>query len=76
MMKAKFGDAVRSRTDTAMINETLCKVLCHNLCCLIQSTHELGIEATFWKPSDTDTNSELATVGSEIDEYMEAMAWV
>jgi len=49
MMKAKFGDSVRSKTDTAMINEALCKVLCHNLCCLIQSTHELGIEAAFWQ---------------------------
>ncbi len=25
MMKAKFGDAVRSKTETAMVNETLCK---------------------------------------------------
>jgi hypothetical protein len=30
-------DAIRSKTDTAMTNEALCKVLCHNLCCLIQS---------------------------------------
>ena len=37
MMKAKFGDSVRSKTDTAMVNETLCKVLCHNICCLIQT---------------------------------------
>jgi hypothetical protein len=26
----------------------LCKVLAHNLCCLIQSVYELGIEPTFW----------------------------
>ena len=31
MMKRKFGDGLRSKTDTAMVNETLCKVLCHNL---------------------------------------------
>ena len=43
-----FGDHVRSRTDRAMANEALCKVLCHNVCCLIQSTYELGVEATFW----------------------------
>lgn len=48
MVKAKFGDAVRSKTDTAMKNEALCKFLCHNLCCLISAFHELGIEATFW----------------------------
>ena len=31
-----------------MINEVLCKIICHNICCLIQETNELGIEATFW----------------------------
>ena len=25
----------------------LCKILCHNLCCLIQSSYELGIDAAF-----------------------------
>jgi transposase len=48
MIKAKFRDHVRSRTDTAMINEVLAKVLCHNLCCVIQSQCELGIEPLFW----------------------------
>jgi DDE family transposase/SWIM zinc finger len=48
MIKAKFGDSLRSKTDVAMRNEALCKILCHNVCCLIQSHYELGIEATFW----------------------------
>ncbi len=48
MIKAKFGIALRSKTKTAQINEALCKVLCHNICCLIQSIFELGIEPTFW----------------------------
>jgi hypothetical protein len=26
---------------------SLAKVFCHNLCCLIQSHYELGIETTF-----------------------------
>jgi hypothetical protein len=47
MIKAKFGQRLRSRTLTAQINEALCKVLCHNLCVVIQSVHELGIEAAF-----------------------------
>src|ERR1044072_2164603 len=47
MIKAKFGQRLRSRTLTAQINEALCKVLCHNLCCVIQSVHELGIETNF-----------------------------
>ena len=49
MMKRKFGGDVRSKTDVAMVNEVLCKVLCHNLCVLIQEQHELGIETVFWK---------------------------
>jgi transposase len=44
MMKAKFGDSVRSKTDVAMKNEVLCKILCHNICCLISAMYELGIE--------------------------------
>src|SRR5205085_7461846 len=47
-VKAKFGDALRSKSDTAMHNEALCKLLGHNLCCLIPSVHELGIGTTFW----------------------------
>jgi transposase len=49
MIKAKFGDGLRSNTQTAQVNEALCKVLCHNICCVIQSIFELGIEPTFWK---------------------------
>lgn len=49
MIKAKFRDHVRSKTDVAMVNEVLCKILCHNICCLIQESYELGIAATFWQ---------------------------
>jgi transposase len=48
MIKAKFGGFVRSKLPTAQVNEVLCKILCHNLCCLIQSSYELGIDASFW----------------------------
>jgi len=47
-VKRKFGDSLRSRTDAAMVNEALCKFVCHNLCVVIRSQIELGIEATFW----------------------------
>ena len=47
MIKAKFGDAVLSRSDTGQMNEALCKVLAHNICVVIQAIHELGIEPTF-----------------------------
>jgi transposase len=48
MIKSKFGGNLRSKTYQAQMNEALCKVLCHNVCCLIQSIYELGIEPTFW----------------------------
>ena len=47
MIKAKFGQRLRSKSLTGQINEALCKVLCHNLCVVIQSVRELGIEAAF-----------------------------
>lgn len=49
MIKAKFGSRIRSKTPVAQVNEVLCKVLCHNLCCLVSAFYELGIDSTFWK---------------------------
>jgi len=51
MIKSKFDENIRSKTDTAIVNELLCKVLCHNICVVIQSMYELGIDATFWGKS-------------------------
>ena len=48
MIKAKFGDSVRSKLERAQVNEALCKVLCHNICCLIQSMYELNLKPKFW----------------------------
>jgi len=48
MIKAKFGDSIRSKGDVAQINELLLKVLCHNICVLIQAIYELNIDKTFW----------------------------
>jgi transposase len=47
MIKSKFGDSVRSKTWTAQVNEVLCKVICHNICVVIQEMFELGIEPDF-----------------------------
>jgi hypothetical protein len=44
MVKRKYGDAVRSKTDVSMANEVLCKLVCHNLCVLIAEMYELGID--------------------------------
>jgi hypothetical protein len=34
-----------------MVNEVLCKIICHNICVLIQESHELGINAEFQRQS-------------------------
>jgi hypothetical protein len=47
MIKRKFGDSVRSKTDVAMKNEVLAKLVCHNICCVNQEAHELGIDPGF-----------------------------
>jgi transposase len=49
MIKRKFGEKLKCKTEKAQINELLCKVLCHNLCCVVQSIYELGIETDFYK---------------------------
>jgi hypothetical protein len=52
MLKRKFGPDLRSKTPTAMVNEALCKVLCHNLVVLIHETHELGLTPIFWAKAE------------------------
>jgi len=47
MIKSKFGSAIRSRNPIAQKNEILLKILCHNICVVIQEMHELGIETNF-----------------------------
>ena len=48
MIKRKFGDAVRAKTDVAMRNEVLAKILCHNICCCISAWYELKIDPSNW----------------------------
>jgi hypothetical protein len=55
MIKTKFGSSVRAKSPTAQVNEVLCKVLCHNICVLIQSIYELGLEPTFWQTFEAKT---------------------
>jgi hypothetical protein len=38
-----------AKTDVAMVSESLCKILCHNLVVLIHEMFELGIEPMFWQ---------------------------
>ena len=52
MIKGKFGDSVRSKTETAQVNEILLKVLCHNIVVLIHAMYELGLRPSFWAESE------------------------
>ena len=53
-VKRKFGDSVRSKLPVAMKNEVLAKLVCNNLCAVILSQIELGIEAEFWQNEQDD----------------------
>lgn len=53
MIKRKFGERLRSKTDTAQRNEILCKVLAHNICVINHAMYELGIDTNYRKHSDS-----------------------
>lgn len=45
MIKRKFGDSLRSKSDVGQLNEVLCKVTCYNLAVLlIACIYEIGLE--------------------------------
>ena len=44
VIKRKFGDSLRSKSEVGQYNEVLCKVIAHNLCCVISAVYELDLE--------------------------------
>jgi transposase len=58
-IKRKFGDSVRSKTDTAMRNEVLAKCLCFNISMLIHEQEELGIVVDFGNDGTDEAPSVL-----------------
>lgn len=63
-IKRKFGDSVLSKNDTAQVNEVLCKILCHNISCLIMEQECLGIVPVFWQ--DEEPEAELEPEGERM----------
>ena len=58
-IKRKFGADVVSKNPTAMENEVLCKIICHNITCLIMEEEVLGIVPVFWKDEEVaDQNND------------------
>lgn len=55
MIKRKFGDSLRSKSEVGQYNEILCKVVAHNICVLIACIFETGLEMpAFSQPSAVD----------------------
>ena len=53
MIKRKFGDSLRCKSETGQINEILCKVIAHNICVLIACIHEIGLDVPqFGQPKE------------------------
>ena len=48
--------------DFAMVNEVLTKILCHNICVLIQEQCELGVEPIFWGKEEREGNDVLPMI--------------
>src|SRR5262245_49009781 len=69
------GDSVKSRNPDAMVNEVLCKFLCHNLCCLIQEQHELGIDPVFWSQEATEKNPNSDAPGAKLALPVNPNSW-
>jgi len=47
MIKSKFGDCVRSKDWVAQVNEVLCKIICHNISCVIMEMFTMNIQPDF-----------------------------
>lgn len=53
MIKRRFGNNVRCKKEISQDNEILLKVLCHNICVLVQELFLSGILVNFRKCADT-----------------------
>jgi transposase len=58
MIKTKFSDSVNSKLQQAQLNEVLLKILCHNICVLIQEMFELGIDTKFNQANDLNNDKD------------------
>jgi transposase len=61
MVKAKFGDKLKSKNKVAQQNELLCKLIAHNIVVLIHEMFELGV-----KPEFANNSANLLINGGKI----------
>ena len=57
MVKSKMQGTLRSKSPIAQVNEAYLKVLCHNLCVLVQSFFELGVDPSFYPTALASTST-------------------
>jgi transposase len=75
MIKSGFGSRLLTISRDAQYNEALCKVLCHNICVLIQAIYELGIDPVFCSEASYDSKqSEAKPLGQALsdEEFLKA----
>ena len=60
MVKAKFGgETLLANSGLAQVNETLMRVLCHNICVVIKAMYQLGIGPDFTPRGNLGQDSAL-----------------
>ncbi len=65
MIKKKTGAFVRSKLPVAQANEIYCKVIAHNLACIVLAIAEFGIETPFTKAANDSADVESVEGSSE-----------
>src|SRR5262249_32264929 len=73
---ARAGPAVRSRTDVSMRNEALCKILCHNVCCLVSAMYELGLDPQFATNPTRSSQGPFMPIDPENPHHHRVAAWL
>ncbi|MBI4154899.1 hypothetical protein HY498_02325 [Candidatus Woesearchaeota archaeon] len=61
--KSKFKNNLRSKDKVAQHNELLLKVICHNICVVIQEMYELGINPNFHISLNNKDNNNMVPDG-------------
>ena len=61
-IKAKFGGRLHSKSKSGQFNEALAKALCHNICVLIRSMCEMGIDPLAWSEKSAKPRIEGVTL--------------
>lgn len=61
-MKSKFGGRQRSKSRRGQFNEALAKALCHNICVLIRSMCEMGVDPLAWSEKMPKDRAEAVTI--------------